>query len=128
MVARRLHRTRLSQHSAVARVVAGLLLVFVLYGTTIEAAHRHGRVFKSDQTQSTSVSANESAKGSAGSFKSCAECLICQLHQNFSTSLVNTRFKDSPPATRVEISQPAIAGLETRSVTTLTGRGPPLAN
>jgi hypothetical protein len=119
---------RLSQHSAVARVVAGLLLVFVLYGTTIEAAHRHGRVFKSDQTQATSVSAKENAKGSASSFKSCAECLICQLHQNFSTSLVNTRFKDSPPAIRIEISQPTTAGWETRSVTTPTGRGPPLAN
>src|SRR5687767_16029960 len=79
MLARKHQQNTLSRHSAVSRTVAGLLLVFVIYGTTIEAAHRHGRIFGSEQSKSASFSPDNATKGVAGSSLSCAECLICQL-------------------------------------------------
>src|SRR5687768_2141605 len=91
MLARKHQQNTLSRHSAVSRTVAGLLLVFVIYGTTIEAAHRHGRIFGSEQSKSAFVSPDNATKGVAGGSLSCAECLICQLHQHFSASLVTVR-------------------------------------
>ena len=83
MVTRQPHLSNLSQHSAVSRIVAGLLLVFVIYGTTVEAAHRHGRLFGSEQSTSASLSSDDTGKSAADSFLSCSECLICQLHSIF---------------------------------------------
>ena len=128
MVARRPHQKRLSQHSILSRLVAGLLLVFVIYGTTIEAAHRHGRIFNSELSKSTSITSDDDTQGGAGSSRSCAECLICQLHQHFSASLVTLRFKDSPVPTQAEIIHTATHRHQTRAVSTQTGRGPPLAS
>ena len=110
-----------------SRMVAGLLLAFVIYGTTIEAAHRHGRILGTQQSSATSISDKGTSKNIGGNFRSCAECLICQLHQHFSTSLLNTLLRDSPPATLVEIYQPEAQSFETRAVATETSRGPPLA-
>jgi len=126
MVARTPEQNRLTQYSIRSRLIAGLLLVFVIYGTTIEAAHRHGRIFKSEQSQSTSVSADNETQGVGGSSRSCAECLICQLHQHFSASLVTIRFKNSPELTSAVIFHPTAQSLQTRAVSTQTGRGPPL--
>ena len=99
MAARRSHQKRLTRHSILSRLVAGLLLVFVIYGTTIEAAHRHGRIFNSELSKSTSITSDDDTQGLAGSSRSCAECLICQLHQHFSASLVTVRDSDAPAQT-----------------------------
>ena len=128
MVARKPQQNRLRRHSTLSRLVAGLLLVFVIYGTTIEAAHRHGRLFNSDRSKSSSVSSDDGSQGVTGSSRSCAECLICQLHQHFSASLVTERFKDSPSPLVTEVFQATTQGLQTRSVSAQTGRGPPLAS
>ena len=79
----------------------GLLLAFlILYGTTVEAAHRHGRVLSDrgdaslvDQDQTTSP-----VNGKTG----CSDCLICQLHQNFSTTLIVFRLVDPPKQVRIK--------------------------
>ena len=110
------------------RLIAGLLLVFVIYGTTIEAAHRHGRILKSEQSSSTSVSSHGGTQGVPGSLRSCGECLICQLHQHFSASLITVRLKDSPLTSVAEIFHSSRQSIQTRAVSTQAGRGPPLTN
>jgi hypothetical protein len=121
------HLNDLGRHTAVSRVLSALLLVFVIYGTTIEAAHRHGRILNSHST-ATAASTN-SDNGSVGKgASSCAECLICQLHQHFSTSLVSVRLKHSPPSRISETYQPETHRVSTRAVATQSSRGPPLTS
>ena len=125
MLARKHQQNSLSRHSAVSRIVAGLLLVFVIYGTTIEAAHRHGRIFGSEQTNLASVS-SDTTRGVAGSSLSCAECLICQLHQHFSASLVTVRESNNVNQTNGHIFHAHSDSIQSRSTTTRSGRAPPL--
>jgi hypothetical protein len=89
----------------------------------VEAAHRHGRVLPDnhatslvDQDQSTSP-----VSGKTG----CSDCLICQLHQNFSTTLIALRLLDPPTQAphRAEIVVPR--DLLSQSVGPVTGRAPP---
>lgn len=126
MLARKHQQNSLSRHSAVSRIVAGLLLVFVIYGTTIEAAHRHGRIFGSEQFNSGSVSSDNTTRGVAGSSLSCAECLICQLHQHFSASLVTVRKSNNVNQTSGQIFHAHSDSIQSRSTTTRSGRAPPL--
>jgi len=121
------HLKDLGRHAAVSRVLSGLLLVFVIYGTTIEAAHRHGRILNSHST-ATAASTNTDDGSVGKSASSCTECLICQLHQHFSTSLVSVRLKHSPQATVAETFQPETQRLSTRAVATKSSRGPPLTS
>ena len=75
-----------------ARAVGLLLILFIFYGTTIEAAHRHGKLLSTpDSTSVTSEQTSDAATNQVG----CNDCLICQLHQNFSASLISV--KDSAP-------------------------------
>lgn len=117
-----------SRHCAVSRVVAGLLLVFVIYGTTIEAAHRHGRIFGSEQSTLASLASDDATKGVAGSSLSCAECLICQLHQHFSASLVTVRESNSVNKASGEIFDAHSDSIQSRSTTMRSGRAPPLTS
>ena len=82
------------QSTAFTRCVGLLLVVFIFYGTTVEAAHRHGRLVPAngaaslvDQDQTTSP-----VNGKSG----CSDCLICQLHQNFTTTLIVIRIVEPP--------------------------------
>jgi hypothetical protein len=92
------------------RLVALLLLASISWGATAEFTHSHGVRNQSALTQTgfetTSFDANESVQSSNQSStsyktKSAAECLICQLHQNLSNSLLG--------------HAPAIASVETHS-------------
>jgi hypothetical protein len=76
--------------STISRAIGLLLVVFILYGTTVEAAHRHGRVL-SGGTKSSSVVNPRNEDGRFGGKTGCSDCLICQLHQNFSATLVSVR-------------------------------------
>jgi hypothetical protein len=70
-------------------VLSFLLLGFIVYGTTVEAAHTHGaRTVAKVAVGSTSVSTPETGLKSANNLVSCGDCLICQLHQQFSTSVI----------------------------------------
>ncbi|HEX6733102.1 MAG TPA: hypothetical protein VF074_23975 [Pyrinomonadaceae bacterium] len=76
-----------------ARAVGLLLILFIFYGTTIEAAHRHGNLLST--SGSTSVVTSEQTSDGATTKVGCNDCLICQLHQNFSASLISV--KDATP-------------------------------
>ena len=79
------------------RMLAALLLASIAWGATAEFTHNHGSRTRSlwaqSQAGSFSPDANESVQSSNRSdstsrSKSAADCLICQLHQNLSNTLL----------------------------------------
>lgn len=112
------------QSTPFSRWIGVLLVVLIFYGTTVEAAHRHGRVLnvqsgaasQLDSPQSQNLSTNKTG---------CSDCLICQLHQSFSTTLIALRLNDPPvqPAQRFvsEVPRDLIAEI----ISPLAGRAPP---
>ncbi|HKN82695.1 MAG TPA: hypothetical protein VJW17_04635, partial [Pyrinomonadaceae bacterium] len=82
--------TAQKQTSPIKRGLALLLLAFIFYGTTVEAAHRHGRVLPSPASAATFVGPN-SSNGRLNTTPGCNDCLICQLHQNFSATLISVK-------------------------------------
>src|SRR4051794_14599595 len=82
--------------AAFTRWLSLLLVVFILYGTTIEAAHRHGRTLPSTSSAAAHFDKQQAQTPSTNK-TGCSDCLICQLHQNFTTTLIALRLKHDPP-------------------------------
>ena len=113
-----------NQGATFSRWLNLLLVVFILYGTTVEAAHRHGRVLPPSSGAAAHVD-NEQTQNLTTSKTGCSDCLICQLHQNFTTTLISLRLTDQPSRVphRVEIAVPR--DLLSEIVGPSTGRAPP---
>src|SRR4030095_1438347 len=73
-----------------SRALGVLLILFILCGTTVEAVHRHGGVVSSNSSATSLVDEGQT-KSTTNGKASCSDCLICQLHQNFSTTLISVR-------------------------------------
>ena len=110
--------------AGISRWLGLLLVAFILYGTTVEAAHRHGRVL-TDTSDVTSLTHSEKSGNLTGAKTGCGDCLICQLHQNFSTTLIVFRLNDPP--TRILFQTTAVVAPDFLSQITspLSGRAPP---
>jgi hypothetical protein len=114
-------RTRSATFS---RALTLLLVVFILYGTTVEAAHRHGRILPSANSAASMIDpalANNLAGGQIG----CSDCLICQLHQNFSSTLITFRQTDAPVHVRAQFFNTTLVGCHSKTSTPRKGRAPP---
>jgi hypothetical protein len=112
------------QSATFTRWLGLLLVVFILYGTTVEAAHRHGRVLPSHAGAASQLD-NQQTQNLSTSKTGCSDCLICQLHQGFSTTLIALR-QDDPPAQQPhrfvsEVPRDLIA----QNISPLAGRAPP---
>jgi hypothetical protein len=101
-----------------------LLIAFILYGTTVEAAHRHGRVL-SDNGDLSSVSNSDKSGNPAGAQTGCGDCLICQLHQNFNSTLIAFRLSDPPVRVLYTTTTFVAPDLLSRIISPLAGRAPP---
>ena len=94
----------IQNHGATLKRGLGLLLlVFIFYGTTVEAAHRHGLVLPSGST-ATSLADTQHTSSPVGGKIGCSDCLICQLHQHFNTTLLVFRVSDPPSQVRINVS------------------------
>jgi len=112
-----------------------LLLAAIAWGSTVEFTHHHGAKAKSVESLSStvlSVTDNEatqigsnSTNGPASRSRSDGECLICQLHQNLSATVIGhtpgvgpteTRGLNIPPRAVVQLSE---------FISTGHGRAPP---
>ena len=128
-VARRQHSTSLSRRTSLARGISSLLLVLIVYGTTIEAAHRHGRLLKTPGSeQSLSVSQPGIPTNIGGGQYGCSECLICQLQRNFSATLVTVRAVSARPRSSPELRVPAAIALKSCTNAPQKGRAPPFTS
>ena len=116
---------RLTHHSAsFSRWLSVLLVVFILYGTTVEAAHRHGGLLPTSSSAASHVD-NEQNKNLTTSRTGCSDCLICQLHQNFTTTLIPLRLID-PPTQAPQIVEVVVPrDLLSQIVGPFAGRAPP---
>ena len=113
-----------NQATTFSRWLNLLLVVFILYGTTVEAAHRHGLVQPSSNSANAQFD-NEHSKNLGNAKTGCNDCLLCQLHQNLTTTLIALR-SDAPPVRlpqRVAIAVPQ--NLLSRIITPVAGRAPP---
>jgi len=105
-----------------------LLVVFIFYGTTVEAAHRHGPVAR----ESNSAAAlTDPGSGSSGTFNAkpgCSDCLICQLHQNFSATLISVKLTTEPLARLTHARRSDPVSIRSIANSPQSGRAPPQAN
>jgi len=114
-------------NAAFSRGLGLLLVLFVFYGTTIEAAHRHGRT-PSAPSHATSVAEHESGSGISTNKPGCSDCLICQLHQNFSATLISVK-PHAEQITRVTNSRRSEPiTISSLAASPSPGRAPPQAN
>src|ERR1043165_2770209 len=112
---------------AISRGVSLLLVTFILFGTTVEAVHRHGRVLAQAPPTSSQVTP-EKPDGSLNTNTSCTDCLICQLHQQFTATLIPVR----PDTTSLNISVVSVrtdrVSVESHKYTPQSNRAPPQNN
>jgi hypothetical protein len=113
--------------ATLARALSLLLVTFIFYGTTVEAAHCHGRV-RSTTSSTSSLIDPSLAKNLAGSKTSCSDCLICQLHQNFFSTLISVRPNANSLGVHTLSSASAPIVIRSQTNTPRTGRAPPIAN
>jgi hypothetical protein len=112
-------------HSAKLKRGLGLLLVvFILYGTTVEAAHRHGRILPAP-SHATSLTDAEQTSTPLANKSACSDCLICQLHQNFNTTLIAFRIADPPKQIRVNLTAVLPLDVLSQIAGPTAGRAPP---
>jgi hypothetical protein len=114
--------------AAFTRWLSLLLVVFILYGVTVEAAHRHGRTLPSTSSAAAHFE-NEQTQNRSTNKSGCNDCLICQLHQNFTTTLIALRLKHDPPSQAPQQVTPvAPEDLRSQIISPQSGRAPPRAN
>lgn len=109
------------------RVLSFLLLGLILYGTTVQAVHKHG-LAPASPVESAAVSIPAPEDSSTSGVAGCADCLVCQLQQSFSATLLTHRDLD-PPATQTvrffDIGAPSAASFVTIKE---SGRAPPFTS
>ena len=113
-----------NQRASFSRWLNVLLVVFILYGTTVEAAHRHGLTLPSSTSAKAQLD-SEHSKNLGNTKTGCNDCLICQLHQNFTTTLIALRQNDPPVQAPVRVVTIAPRDLLSEIITPLAGRAPP---
>jgi hypothetical protein len=115
-----------NQRADLKRGLALLLLIFIVYGTTVEAAHRHGRATPATNNavafeQTGSTSTNTTTK------PGCSDCLICQLHQNFSATLISVEPMAEPIVRHTYTPQSDPVSISSTTHSPQSGRAPPQA-
>ena len=110
-----------------ARALSVLLLSLIVYGTTVEAVHRHGSVGP-ESNSTSSVSDSGSAKTQGSKLAGCNDCLICQLHQNCSASLISIRSGIETVSVTVRYLESTRPAIHSQTNTPQPGRAPPQAS
>ena len=109
------------------RVLSLLLLGLIVYGTTVQAVHKHGASLP-DQPETASVSVPTPEDSSTNGVAGCSDCLVCQLQQSFSATLVTFRELDPPAPQALRFfdtgTEPASSFVTIRE----SGRAPPFTS
>jgi len=115
-------------HGGISRLLSLLLLGFIVYGTTVEAAHTHGGMLTANSVAGT---ANFSGPGTdvkaTTTLLGCGECLICQLHQNFSATLISVPPSIGLTSLGSRFVNSTTLPVHSQTTTPRTGRAPPLS-
>lgn len=113
-------------HSASLKRGLGLLLVvLILYGTTVEAAHRHGRISPASGNATSLTGAEQTSTPVSGQ-TSCSDCLICQLQHSFNTTLIAFGVVDPPTQVHARIASSIPRDVLSQVSGPTFGRAPPV--
>ena len=116
-------------HGAALKRAIGLLLVlFIFYGTTVEAAHRHGVATPQSNNAVSVTNPNAGASRPFSARPGCSDCLICQLHQNFSATLISVKLNTTPLARVTHARSFELVSIRSIADSPQSGRAPPQAN
>jgi len=129
-------RHQLLPLSAVKRVrlLAAILLASIAWGATAEFTHNHGvrtqTALNLTAGANSSFNADESIQssnnGSSSSrLRSSADCLICQLHQNLSSSEINQPSLIGAAESQLSFTHSNLAVHLSEFADTRLGRAPP---
>jgi hypothetical protein len=112
-----------NRSTAFTRWIGLFLALFILYGTTVEAAHRHGRV--QPDNQAASLVDQDQTTSPVNGKTGCSDCLICQLHQNFNTTLIVIRLVDPPKQVLINFPDSIPPDVLSPLLGPTAGRAPP---
>jgi len=120
-----------------ARMLAVFLLAAIAWGSTVEFTHHHGARARSpeslsnaaqspaaDEATSKQISSSNTT-GTSSKSKTGAECLICQLHQNLSATVIGHTPGAGPAEIRGLKMPPTVAVQLSEFTSTGHGRAPP---
>jgi hypothetical protein len=116
-----------NQSASLKRGLSLLLLIFIVYGTTVEAAHRHGRVTPAAHN-AVAFEYTSSTNTNTTTQPGCSDCLICQLHQNFSATLISVKPVAEPLVRQTYTPQLHPVSISSTTHRPQSGRAPPQAN
>lgn len=119
------HSPGLRRPRAFARVLSFLLLGLIVYGATVEAAHRHSGLRDRDLSSATSVANSDENESVGGGLVGCSDCLICQLQHSFSVPAIMFRGLNPPTQAIARFSQLNPAKFGSQISTAQSGRAPP---
>jgi hypothetical protein len=119
-------------------VLAVVLLAFIAWGATAEFTHNHGAQSRArtstllSQTQASNINeqttrlqVESGTEASSSGSTNGADCLICQLHQNLSTTLFSTPPRVAPAEIHVAGTIATIVFPPSEVASNQRGRAPP---
>jgi len=119
----------LQNHGANLKRGLGLLLViFILFGTTVEAAHRHGVAAAQSNSVASVTNPNSGASSTSKAKPGCSDCLLCQLHQNLSATLISIKLTAAPLVRVTHAHKFDPVSISSTPYSLQSGRAPPQAN
>ena len=121
------HSEMIQADSSSRRVLSFLLLGLILYGATVQAVHKHGAALFA-QAEAVAVSIPAPEDSSTSGIQGCDDCLICQLQQSFSATLVTYRDLDPPAAQTVGFFGAGIRPASSFVTIRESGRAPPFTS
>jgi len=117
------------QNTPLARLLALVLLAFVAYSTTAEAVHKHGNLSLAPLNSSAQAFySSGDASSSINNSRATGECVICQLRQQLSISLLTALPQIVAPLNQATQTLAAALPCSARYTTPRRGRAPPLAS
>jgi hypothetical protein len=111
---------------AFPRALSIVLLAFIVCGTTIEAAHNHSNLVASNTVTSAAHFSDPATESKLGtSSPGCGDCLICQLHQNFSATVISVSPSLGPSTYSFRTFNLTTVSVFSQTATPQRGRAPP---
>jgi Protein of unknown function (DUF2946) len=111
------------------RIMALVLLAFVAYVATAGVVHRHGGLSVATHgSAAAAINPAGDAGSSANDSRAVSDCLICQLRQQLSFSLLNAPPLILAPPAQLARMPRAVLSCFSRTDTPQRGRAPPLAS
>ncbi|HEX8772150.1 MAG TPA: DUF2946 family protein [Pyrinomonadaceae bacterium] len=119
------------RHTPPTRLLAFLLLALITYGATAETVHSHGGLLLARHIVSAEMPAASDtgeADSSSQQARTLNECVICQLHQHLSNTLLSALPWTTPPPAQFTPTRAISISYLSPTCAPRRGRAPPPAS